>query len=77
MAKISKNKLTHRGLTVADMPGRYALDRQLTFAAFRVGQWPPARWSIPPHLEGAELVMWIEERMEGQRRKCRIMNQKD
>lgn len=76
MAKPSKNKLIHRGLTVADMPGRYATDRKLTFAAFRHGQWPPARWNIPAHLEGAELVMWIEERQEGQRRKCGIMNGK-
>jgi hypothetical protein len=54
-------RVMHRGLTVADMPGK-AGERQMRFALFKRGQWPPRQWRVPVALAGVGLLQMIEER---------------
>lgn len=55
-------EVLHRGLRLADMPGRTGWERRSTFALFKRGEWPPLHWSIPSKLEGAELREILMER---------------
>lgn len=51
----------HRGLRACHMPGRKD-SKQMTFAMFKRGMWPPKVWKVPGHLVGGELLMMLEER---------------
>lgn len=65
---------THRGLRACHMPGRKG-SKQMTFALFKRGIWPPAAWKVPSGLVGGELLMMLQERaclgLEGKGRKGR------
>lgn len=52
----------HRGLMWQHMPSSRDANKRLVFALFKRGQWPPAAWRVPAHLQGGDLMMLLHER---------------
>lgn len=54
----------HRGLTINDLPGKglRKTERLLRWKMFQLGEWPPVFWRVPLTIEGAALMLLLEER---------------